>query len=68
MRRHPGPALISQDGKRFPGQAQSICVHGDNEHAFAAARMMRPGLTAAAGELAAIPALTVNPSPHPAGA
>ena len=57
MRMIEESALISVTGKRIPVQPQSICVHGDNADAVAAARVLRDGLMKAGYILVGIPDL-----------
>lgn len=45
-------AVLTRGGGRIPVAIESICVHGDNPHAVAAARLLRDRLTAAGITLA----------------
>lgn len=45
-------AVFTLSGRRIPVTIESVCVHGDNPHAVAAARLLRDRLTAAGLALA----------------
>ena len=45
-------AVITLSGRHLPVRIESVCVHGDNPHAVAAARLLRERLTAAGLTLA----------------
>jgi 5-oxoprolinase (ATP-hydrolysing) subunit A len=50
-------AITAIDGQRLPVQAQSVCVHGDNDHAVQTARAVRGALEGAGYGLVGIEAL-----------
>jgi 5-oxoprolinase (ATP-hydrolysing) subunit A len=50
-------AITAIDGQRLPVQAQSVCVHGDNDHAVQTARAVRGALEGVGYELVGIEAL-----------